>query len=100
MLIRKTEETAAVRLKLAGHLDTASVPMLRDLLLSHASLGVDLDVDLTGAPSVGTGAVACFIEAHAKLRETGNRLTIVASPAAVHLFSLLQADKLFAVNKA
>jgi anti-sigma B factor antagonist len=85
-----------VHLRLAGDLDIAGVPRLREVIDSHARAGQTMVVDLRGLGFVDSMGLAALVRAQHRALARGAQLELVAGPPAVQrAFAIAGLDRVF-----
>jgi anti-sigma B factor antagonist len=87
---------ARVRIRLAGELDLATAPQLRQVLDAHARHGQTMIIDLSDVEFIDSMGLAALVRARHRALARGAELKLVAPPAAVHrVFTLTRLDTVF-----
>jgi anti-sigma B factor antagonist len=90
------EVPRTVHLRLAGDLDIAGAPRLREVIDSHARAGQTMVVDLRGLGFVDSMGLAALVRAQHRALARGAQLELVAGPPAVQrVFAIAGLDRAF-----
>ena len=85
-----------VVIKLAGELDLATVPQLRQVLDAHARGGQTMVLDLREVEFVDSMGLAALVRARHRAIARGAKLELIAPPEPVYkVFTLTRLDQLF-----
>lgn len=85
-----------VHLRLAGDLDIAGAPRLREVIDAHARAGQTMVVDLRGLGFVDSMGLAALVRAQHRALARGAQLELVAGPPAVQrVFAIAGLDRAF-----
>jgi anti-sigma B factor antagonist len=87
---------ARVVIRLAGEIDLATVPQLRQVLDAHARSGQTMLIDLHEIEFIDSMGLAALVRARHRAIARGARLELVAPPERVYkVFTLTRLDQLF-----
>jgi len=87
---------ARVVIRLAGELDLATVPQLRQVLDAHARSGQTMVIDLRDIEFVDSMGLAALVRARHRALARGAKLELVTPPESVYkVFTLTRLDQLF-----
>jgi len=87
---------ARVTIRLAGEIDLATVPQLRQVLDAHARSGQTMVIDLREIDFVDSMGLAALVRARHRAIARGAKLELVAPPESVYkVFTLTRLDQLF-----
>jgi anti-sigma B factor antagonist len=87
---------ARVVIRLAGELDLATVPQLRQVLDAHARSGQTMVIDLRDIDFVDSMGLAALVRARHRALARGAKLELVTPPESVYkVFTLTRLDQLF-----
>jgi anti-sigma B factor antagonist len=85
-----------VEIRLAGDIDLATVPQLRQVLDAHARNGQTMVIDLRDVEFIDSMGLAALVRARHRALSRGARLVLVAPPESVYkVFRLTRLDELF-----
>jgi anti-sigma B factor antagonist len=87
--VRVDDTPAAVRLRLTGDLDLATVPLLRQAVDAHARHGQAMIIDLREVRLIDSMGLAALVRARHRAFARGARLQLVAAPLSVHAVFIL-----------
>jgi anti-sigma B factor antagonist len=94
--VRVDDSPARVEIRLAGELDLATVPQLRQVLDAHARSGQTMVIDLREIEFVDSMGLAALVRARHRAISRGAKLELIAAPEPVHkVFTLTHLDRLF-----
>ena len=94
--VRIDDSPARVEIRLAGDLDLATVPQLRQVIDAHARSGQTMVIDLRELEFVDSMGLAALVRARHRAISRGAKLELVAAPEAVYkVFTLTHLDRLF-----
>jgi anti-sigma B factor antagonist len=87
---------ARVVIRLAGEIDLATVPKLRQVLDAHARSGQTMVIDLREIDFIDSMGLAALVRARHRAIARGAKLELVTPPEAVYkVFTLTRLDQLF-----
>jgi anti-sigma B factor antagonist len=90
------DSPARVVIRLAGEIDLATVPQLRQVLDAHARSGQTMVIDLRGIEFIDSMGLAALVRVRHRAVARGARLELVAPPETVYkVFTLTRLDQLF-----
>jgi anti-sigma B factor antagonist len=90
------DSPARVVIRLAGEIDLATVPQLRQVLDAHARSGQTMVIDLREIKFVDSMGLAALVRARHRALARGAKLELVAPPESVYkVFTLTRLDRLF-----
>jgi anti-sigma B factor antagonist len=90
------ERPARVEIRVAGELDLATVPQLRQVLDAHARSGQTMVIDLREIEFIDSMGLAALVRAHHRAIARGAKLELVPASERVHkVFTLTHVDRLF-----
>jgi anti-sigma B factor antagonist len=90
------DSPARVVIRLAGEIDLATVPQLRQVLDAHARSGQTMVLDLREIEFVDSMGLAALVRARHRAIARGAKLELVAPPESVYkVFTLTRLDQLF-----
>jgi anti-sigma B factor antagonist len=94
--VRVDDGPARVEIRLAGELDLATVPQLRQVLDAHARSGQTMVIDLREIEFVDSMGLAALVRARHRAISRGATLQLVAPPESVFkVFALTHLDRIF-----
>ena len=94
--VRVDDSPARVEIRLAGELDLASVPQLRQVLDAHSRSGQTMVIDLSKLEFVDSMGLAALVRARHRAIARGAKLQLVAPPESVYkVFALTHLDRIF-----
>jgi anti-sigma B factor antagonist len=90
------DSPARVVIRLAGEIDLATVPQLRQVLDAHARSRQTMVLDLREIEFVDSMGLAALVRARHRAIARGAKLELVAPPESVYkVFTLTRLDQLF-----
>src|SRR4051795_10114804 len=90
------DSPARVVIRLAGEIDLATVPQLRQVLDAHARSGQTMVIDLREIEFVDSMGLAALVRVRHRALARGARLELVPPPDSVYkVFTLTRLDRLF-----
>ncbi len=90
------DSPARVEIRVAGDLDLATVPQLRQAVDAHARSGQTMVIDLREIEFIDSMGLATLVRARHRAIARGAKLELVAAPEAVHrVFTLTHLDRVF-----
>jgi len=94
--VQVDDSPARVEIRLAGELDLATVPQLRQVLDAHARSGQTMVIDLHELEFIDSMGLAALVRARHRAIARGAKLELVAAPESVmKVFTLTRLDQLF-----
>jgi anti-sigma B factor antagonist len=94
--VRVDDSPARVEICLAGELDLATVPQLRQTIDAHARSGQTMVIDLRELDFVDSMGLAALVRARHRAIARGAKLQLVAPPESVFkVFALTHLDRIF-----
>jgi anti-sigma B factor antagonist len=90
------DSPARVNIRVAGELDLATVPQLRQIVDAHARSGQTMVIDLREIDFIDSMGLATLVRARHRALARGAKLELVAAPERVHrVFTLTHLDRVF-----
>ena len=90
------DSPARVEIRVAGELDLATVPQLRQVVDAHARSGQTMVIDLREIEFIDSMGLAALVRARHRAIARGASLALVAAPEPVHkVFTLTHLDRVF-----
>ena len=90
------DSPARVNIRVAGELDLATVPQLRQAVDAHARSGQTMVIDLREIEFIDSMGLATLVRARHRAIARGAKLELVAAPEPVHrVFTLTHLDRVF-----
>jgi anti-sigma B factor antagonist len=87
---------ARVVIRVAGEIDLATVPQLRQVLDAHARSGQTMVIDMREIEFIDSMGLAALVRVRHRALGRGAKLELVAPPEAVYkVFTLTRLDQLF-----
>ena len=94
--VRVDDSPGRVDIHLAGELDLATVPQLRQAMDAHARSGQTMLIDLHDIEFIDSMGLAALVRARHRAISRGAKLELVAPPETVYkVFTLTRLDQLF-----
>jgi anti-sigma B factor antagonist len=94
--VRVDDSPARVEIRLAGELDLATVPQLRQALDAHARSGQTMVIDLSALDFVDSMGLAALVRARHRAIARGAKLQLVVPQESVFkVFTLTHLDRIF-----
>jgi anti-sigma B factor antagonist len=94
--VRVDDSPARVEIRLAGELDVATVPQMRQAIDAHARSGQTMVIDLHELEFVDSMGLAALVRARHRAISRGAKLQLVAPPESVYkVFTLTHLDRIF-----
>ena len=90
------DSPARVEIRVAGELDLATVPQLRQVVDAHARSGQTMVIDLREIEFIDSMGLATLVRARHRAIARGAKLELVAGPEPVQrVFTLTHLDRVF-----